>query len=65
MFRARGYLGVWGIFFTRSYLLCYFFGATKKISMDEELSKCWCPTATLLVAAGGTAQVKQMFSSIS
>lgn len=52
-----------GIFFTCSYLLCYFFGAPK-IAMDEEISKCWCLTAVLLVAAGSTAQVKQMLSSI-
>lgn len=56
--------GVWGIFFTRNY--CYFFGAPKKVSMDEELSQCcWCPAAILPVAAGSGAQVNQVLSSIS
>lgn len=64
--QGKGIGGVWGIFFTRNYLLCYFLGAPKKVSMDEELSQCcWCPAAILLVAAGSSAQVMQVLSSIS
>ena len=60
---GKGIGGAWGVFFTCSYLFCYSFGAPKNISMDEELSECWCPT--VMLAAGRAAQVKQIFSSIS
>lgn len=32
--QGKGISGIWGIFFTHNYFLCYFFGASKMISMD-------------------------------
>lgn len=32
--QGKGISGIWGIFFTHNYLLCYYFGAPKMISMD-------------------------------